>query len=437
MTDHRRAGGEGAATPVVRGAAAQIAGQLLGRETELTAQVTRAIEVGVTGLDDPDLLEILHASVQGNVVTILHMLHNQIPLRDLAASPAATEYALRLARQGVPGNALRRAYHFGADTLIGDLFDAVRALDADPDLQWDLVRYLAGWVNEYVDRVSQLVLASHQRELEALREHSTSVVAQLVAAVLDGDHPDEFTDATGYELDGDHRAAILWAPGSLGTTDETARLRDLSARLGRDLHARAKLFNTIDRATAEVWFAVPHGDPAPGLGAVHDRMRSVDGIRGAFGTVVSGPAGFRRSHTEATRVRALMASVPDTRSVLAHDEGAVGILTLLIDDPARLAAWVRATLGDLGADDERAAGLRETIRVVLGEQGNHSAAAERLAIHRNSIRYRIDQAEKLRGAPISRGRLDLELALEAMHLLGAAHFVDDGSRTTSAPVAGS
>lgn len=392
---------------------------------ELTAQVTRAIEVGVTGLDDPDLLEILHASVQGNVVTILHMLHNDIALSELAASPAATEYAVRLARHGVPGNALRRAYHFGADNLLGDLFDAVRAFDAAPDVQWDLVRYLAGWVNEYIDRVSQLVLASYQHELATLREQRTSVVAQLVAAVLDGSRPDGFAAVTGYDLDGAHRAAILWSPGSLGTADETARLRDLSARLSGDLDARATLFNTIDRATAEVWFAVTGTESAHDFDAVRLRMQATEGIRAAFGTVASDLNGFRASHHQAARVRALMANVPHSRSVIAHDEPAVGILTMLIDDPPRLGAWVRSTLGALSDDDDRAAGLRETIRVLLAEQGNHSAAAEQLAIHRNSVRYRIAQAERLRGAPIHQGRLELELALEAVRLLGPSFFRED------------
>ena len=38
-------------------------------------------------------------------------------------------------------------------------------------------------------------------------------------------------------------------------------------------------------------------------------------------------------------------------------------------------------------------------------------AAARLAIHRNTVRYRLRQAEDLRGRPVTERRRELELAL--------------------------
>jgi len=67
---------------------------------------------------------------------------------------------------------------------------------------------------------------------------------------------------------------------------------------------------------------------------------------------------------------------------------------------------------------ERNDGLRETARVFLESSGSFTATAERLFLHRNTVQYRIRQAEELRGRPFSDGRLDVELALAACHVLG-------------------
>ena len=59
-------------------------------------------------LDDPEILDSMHASVEGNVVTILHLLRQGIPLEHAQPITAATDYARRTAQQGVPSAALRR-----------------------------------------------------------------------------------------------------------------------------------------------------------------------------------------------------------------------------------------------------------------------------------------------------------------------------------------
>ena len=72
-------------------------------------------------------------------------------------------------------------------------------------------------------------------------------------------------------------------------------------------------------------------------------------------------------------------------------------------------SFVRRELGALAGEDDAAARLRETVLAYL-EAGMDGAAA-RLAIHRNTVRYRLRQAEDLRGRPITERRRELELAL--------------------------
>jgi DNA-binding PucR family transcriptional regulator len=47
------------------------------------------------------------------------------------------------------------------------------------------------------------------------------------------------------------------------------------------------------------------------------------------------------------------------------------------------------------------------------------AAAERLTLHKNTVRYRIGKAEESLGRPVGEDRLHIELALLAAQWLGA------------------
>jgi DNA-binding PucR family transcriptional regulator len=64
--------------------------------------------------------------------------------------------------------------------------------------------------------------------------------------------------------------------------------------------------------------------------------------------------------------------------------------------------------------------LRETVRMFLHLGSSHTAAAERLTLHKNSVQHRVARAEALRGRPFREDRADVELALRACHLLGSA-----------------
>ena len=95
-------------------------------------------------------------------------------------------------------------------------------------------------------------------------------------------------------------------------------------------------------------------------------------------------------------------------------------VALLRDDPVELRAFVARTLGPLAAADERNRGLRETLLVFLDANRLHDRAARRLQVHRNTVRYRVDQAVATRGRSLDDDPLDLMLALAAAKWLGPA-----------------
>ena len=80
---------------------------------------------------------------------------------------------------------------------------------------------------------------------------------------------------------------------------------------------------------------------------------------------------------------------------------------------------VEKALGALAADTESAERLRSTLLTFLGEKGSYTATAERVHLHKNTVKYRVDKAVEERGRPLDDERLELELALIACRWLGA------------------
>ncbi|HEX3197755.1 MAG TPA: helix-turn-helix domain-containing protein [Propionibacteriaceae bacterium] len=142
---------------------------------------------------------------------------------------------------------------------------------------------------------------------------------------------------------------------------------------------------------------------------------------GAPGYVLDG---FRQTHAQAERTQDLvLAARPGARVTTFADVGAIALICADID---AVRSWVWGTLADLAVDDESHAGLRNTLQVFL-RAGTYTATAEQLALHENSVQYRIRKAEEALGGRIDDGRADLELALRACRYLGQAVLRPVGS----------
>jgi DNA-binding PucR family transcriptional regulator len=81
---------------------------------------------------------------------------------------------------------------------------------------------------------------------------------------------------------------------------------------------------------------------------------------------------------------------------------------------------VHEVLGPLARNTEAAERLRQTLRAFLTTGGSYTETAKLLVLHRNSVKYRVEQAERQLGRALDDGRLDLQLALQVFHLLGAS-----------------
>lgn len=406
----------------IRALVALVAERLQARAADLNVSMNEAIEGAIEDLDDSELTSMLHASVEGNIATILHMLRNDIPLGRVQPITAATEYAVRLARAGVPAVALRRAYHIGSDDLLAEAFEEIQRLDAGSELKLRLLHHLAGWMHRYVDWITAVVLEAHESERQALVEQNATDVSQLVQRVLGRDKVDlhQFAVKTGYRLDQTHVAAVVWVEGVHQAADQIDSLRSFSLTLARALDAEgAPLFTPIDRSTAWVWFGSRHAVTVD-TERVRLAVEPTSAVRVALGTPASQLPGFRRTLEQAIAVRVVPSTSTSAASrVVCHGDDGMAMVAMLARDLPAGRRWVGEALGGLAVDTENASRLRETVRVFL-RTGSYVETSVALTLHRNTVKYRLTKAEQERGRALTEGRLDLEFALHACHVLGSA-----------------
>jgi len=404
--------------------------RLQARFNEINDTMNLAIEDAIDVLDDPEILDSMHASVEGNVVTILHLLRQGIPLEHAQPITAATDYARRTAQQGVPSAALRRAYHIGSDDLLNHMFEEIQQLDAEADVKLRLLHHLAGWMHQYVDWITAVVLEVHEEERRHVLQRRASVVSGLVQRVLDGRSvaPADFLNRTGYRLSQVHIAAVAWLAGANQGTDRTADLTEVGHRLAGLLDSHgAPLLVPVDRNAVRIWIGVGQRSEPVDMADLRRRLDVDADVRVALGTPLDGPDGFRRSleQAEVVKVVPAVASTSVTRAVGWAEDGMTTVARLA-HDLGGTRRWVREVLGPLAEDTEGAERLRETVRVHLRNGGSYVRTGEVLLLHRNTVKYRIQQVEAMRGRPLEDGRLDLELALHAWHLLGSVVLVGGG-----------
>ena len=101
----------------------------------------------------------------------------------------------------------------------------------------------------------------------------------------------------------------------------------------------------------------------------------------------------------------------------ASELGLTGLLAAVSDE--RLSEFTRRHLGPLLDDDRRGTSLLETLKAYL-EAGEQQAAAHRLGIHPNTLRYRLDRIREVTGLEPDdpETRLNLAVALRVQSLLG-------------------
>lgn len=393
---------------------------------ELTAQVHAVLTEKVTELQgDSRILEVLYGSTESNLETITDALRYDIPAEEVVAPSAAEEYARRLARRGTSSTALIRAYRLGQEHILDHAFSWIAAEEPDPAVAYAAARRFAGITFRYIDSVSERVVHVYEAERESYLANRDTVRAAMIKSLLAGERvkPGAADSALGYTLGQRHLGVVIWGADLRTSTQELRHCAALLAEVAAAAGGRGQpLLGRNDGSGSWGWVPLGHGQEPPDLTEVEKAIvASGTGLRVALGTPAHGAQGFRLTHIEALRARSVALAAGDrARSMTSFTVPGVRAAALLAADPEAARRLVRDALGGLAADTEAAARLRSTLLAFVAEKGSYVATAERIHLHKNTVKYRVDRALEERGRPLGADRLDLELALIACEWLGDA-----------------
>lgn len=397
------------------------------RAPDVIGSIQRYLAAEVVELrGDPALLELLGASVAGNVETVFDALRYHISIERVEPPTAALEYARRVAQHGIPVNALVRAYRLGQQQVLAHVLEEIRRAGLEPEAALNTYEAISIVAFRYIDWISQQVTDAYETERERWVENRNSVRALRVRELLDSAAGTVDIDAAiaaiRYPLRRTHLAMILWTSADDAPGRELLRLERFVRDLADSMTLRdGALFVAADQVSGWGW--LPLGTAATADPVEHIRRFAADSVDPphlAMGTAQSGLEGFRRSHRQAQKARRVAVAGAQNRRVTAAGDPGVAAAALLTEDLVETREWVCETLGPLASDTANDARLRETMRVFFGEGSSYKGAAERLNLHHNSVKYRVDRAVERRGRRIGDDRIDVEIALLVCHHLGSA-----------------
>jgi DNA-binding PucR family transcriptional regulator len=410
---------------------AEIGTQLSDRLAAVSGFIRGSLEEAIPELrGDARIVELLGASVEGNVDTVLHALRHDIAVQRVEAPTAALEYARRLAQHGVSVNALVRAYRLGQRRMNELVFREVRETNMEPATRVAVLEAITSTLYEYIDWISQQVVAVYEDERERWLENQNSVRALRVREVVAGKTKvdvDATSESIRYPLRWHHLALVMWYPDEGAGGDELARLQRFLRELGQATDVGSNpLFAAADQTTGSGWLPYRSAPPNAVEAVREFAGNRADSPSVAIGTVASGVDGFRRSHREAQAARGVaVAGGANGPTVVAASDPGLAAAALLGGDIGAARVWVTDVLGELSTDTESDARLRETLRVFLRCGSSYKQAAEELDLHFNTVKYRIGRAVDRRGNPIDQDRLDVELALLACQWYGTTVLRSD------------
>ena len=400
-----------------RDAIAQVARQLNTDLVERTAELERIFLDQIPELrGDEPIQELMVASTAANLSVMFEALRHGIAVDQIDVPAPAAAYAQRFAQRGLPLEALLRAYRLGDHRFIQWFLHGLSERSRSPEELERAASEVVAFTVAYVDRISEALIDIYREERQLWGQRTDAARAAQIRAVLSDDSLDEATAEimTGQAMRLWHVGAIAWV--ERGQRDVTRRMEDASRVLGEATRSRS-LIVPADDHTLWAWFSCSTEAAARELD-LSGVLEICPEVFIAVGEPAQHLRGFRATHREARRARAVADTAAQPRRLTPFAQ--VRLSALLSENVDDLRAWVERTLGALAEDDEGTARLRETVRTLLETGGSYVETAARLHIHRNTVRYRIQRAEEVRGRPLSEDRIDLEVALVACDQLGAS-----------------
>jgi DNA-binding PucR family transcriptional regulator len=362
---------------------------------------------------DPLLVSDLHASTRTQYQVFLRLLDRE--KQELLLPPQAVDLALSIARRQMELGVLLKVYRVAAGA-VWEYFTGVAAdvPDDGPD-RTDVLVYLwdhgGTWINEAIESLIGVFYA----EREATMHGALARRTETVHALLRGEPllPEDAESVLDHPVRSTQTALVLWCEE--GTADALVTLNRVAAAIGTAANAAAL---TIPAGRGEVWcwLATTRPPVVETLSEAVGAVKKAAEVRVAIGTSSKGISGFRDSHREAVAAQRYAIATERTARTTAYAD--VELACLVAGDDAGVRALIRRELGALTGSEQGLDRVRETLATYLDLGCNVEQTATALFVHKNTIRYRLAQAEELIGHPLTERRTEIGLALRCLERYG-------------------
>ena len=384
-------------------------------------------------IEDPAIWDEIRQHTAASVALFYNVLREG-RLARVERMKVAQYFAQRRVEQGVSLPALRAAYVSGTRILWGAL---LREVQDEPALCDELLGR-SSWAMAHIDVVTSVVADAYYEAQKGRSRHRDQLTRDLFDEIIDGDPTsvgalETRAGLAGLEALAELRAVVFrWSSTGAGGSVFDG-LPPVPAVAACAEAARLSVEQVVAaRRGSELLLVTPWREPEASLGrlrkALGEALTRLVGESGGVGCGVSGrvagAGALRKAYHECARAIELGEMIDPAVSVHFYDDYVLH--DLFASAPAqgdRLIAQTLEPLLRLGEVGER---LIETLDAYLRCGQNLKAAAAELAIHRNTLTYRLEQIRRAT-------QLDFEDPTQRLRVEAALRFLELRRRRDARP----
>jgi hypothetical protein len=376
---------------------AAVAQEFEGRGEAITTELLDAIRGQLEEFQArPLLADEFHDACRDSLTLINAMVQSWSDPAEIQPPQAALEWARGLVRRELSLDVLLRVYRLGQAAFHDMWHERLCAGDASPEIVLEASRAITTYVFAWVDSILRPLVVAYQVERDRRMRGAAAAREETLREILDGQLNDErlASNRLAYELRRVHQGFVVWSPD--GTDSAPGAWLERATQAMDGLRAPSGGRGLIVRHASHSVTACLSGDED--VGPVLAQLLGRIGLQDTYvsrGGAAAGLDGFRRTVTEAERTRRVAGVLRRTEPVTSFAE--IEVLDLLTQDLTAARAFATRALGRLVQPDESTRRMVATLSCYYAEGESFARAARMLAVHENTVSYRVHKAQELAG----------------------------------------